>query len=147
LGVLIPPRSAQTRKNIILDQIHQSVRYCRAVVVESPACQFTVHIIQASWLGEPVFFPQFLDDAFAGFCAGRQGGALCCVGELGVFKACCDCCEDAVDCGLDLVFLRFDFEFYVADFHFDFYGGSLRVFCQLLHLLYIVLYKMHMHNT
>ena len=55
--------------------------------------------------------------------------------------------EYAVDGGLDLVFLGFDFEFYVADFDFDFDGWFLRVFCQLLHLLYIVLCKMHMHNT
>ena len=70
------------------------------------------------------------------------------LGELEVFEAGGDCCEYAVDGGLDLVFLGFDFEFYVADFHFDFDGWFLRGFCQAcLHLLYIVLCKMYMHNT
>jgi hypothetical protein len=53
-----------------------------------------------------------------------------------------------VDGGLDLVFLAFNFEFYVADFHFDFDGWLLR-FCHVLsslQLLHIVLCMMHKHN-
>jgi hypothetical protein len=50
--------------------------YCCAVVVESASCKFSVDFIEASWLAEPVFFPEFLDDAFAGFCSWWWGLAF-----------------------------------------------------------------------
>ena len=59
--------------------------YGGAVVVESAACEFGVDVVEASWFGEPVFFPEFLDDAFAGFCSGRRGWAFGDLGEVGVF--------------------------------------------------------------
>jgi hypothetical protein len=48
-----------------------------------------------------------------------------------------------------LVFLAFDFEFYVADSYFDFDWWLLGVFghCFCLQLLHIVLRKMHKHNS
>ena len=73
--------------------------------------------------------------------------ALRCLRELGIFESVGDGCEDEVDGGLDLVFLGFDFEFDVADFYFYLDWWFLRVFCQVAHLLLIVLCKMYMHNT
>ena len=77
---------------------------------------------------EKVFFPKCLDYAFAGFSPWRWGLAF---GESRVFHAFGDCGEYAIDSGLQLILLAFDFEFYVADFHFDFDGWPLRVLCQV----------------
>ena len=123
------------------------MRDCGAVIMEPSAREFTVNVVETSGFGEPVFFPKLLNDAFARFRSWRRCGALGYLCKLGVFEPCGDGGEYAVHCRLYLVFLGFDFEFYVADFHFYFDGRFLRVFCQLLHLLFIVLYKMYMRNT
>ena len=78
---------------------------CGSIIVKSFSCKLTVNIIQASWLAEPFFFPEFLDNAFAGFGAGWWRLALGCLCELGIFESVGDGCEDAVNGGLDLVFL------------------------------------------
>jgi hypothetical protein len=125
------------------------VRHCGTVIVEPAACEFTVHVVQAFGLCKPAFFPEFLDDAFAGFGAGRRCLAFLLLGELGFFEAGGDGAEDAFDGGLDLVFLGFDFEFYVADFHFDFDWGFLGVFGHVLACSYCILLlcKMYKRNS
>lgn len=89
--------------------------------MESSACKFAVDFVETSGLCEVVFFPEFLDYASACFCSWQWGCAFCCLGrdlgEVVVFYVFGDGCEYAVDDGLDLVWLGFYFEFYVADFH------------------------------
>ena len=55
------------------------------VVVEAFACEFCVDFIQAAGLGEPVFFPQFLDYASAGFGSWKWCGTFRDLAEVGVF--------------------------------------------------------------
>jgi hypothetical protein len=82
-------------------------------------------------LAEPVFFPEFVDYASAGFGSWQGCGSFGDLGEVGVFEAFGYGGEDSVYGGLDLVWLGFDFEFYVADFHFYAYWWVLQFFCQL----------------
>jgi hypothetical protein len=95
-------------------------------------------VIQASGLAKPVFFPEFLDYASAGFCSGQGGGSFGDLGEVSVFETFGDGCEDSVNGCLNLVGLGFDFEFYVTDFHLYAYWWVLRFFCQLF--TYCILY-------
>ena len=90
--------------------------------------QFRVYLVQALWRTEPCFLPQLLYDTPAGLGSGWRRLSL---GESGVFHVLRDRREDPIDGGLQLVLLRFDFEFYVADFHLDFDGRLLRGLCQV----------------
>jgi hypothetical protein len=56
-----------------------------AVVVESFACEFGVYVVEAFGFVEPVFFPEFLDYAFACFCSGGWGWTFGYLGKVGVF--------------------------------------------------------------
>ena len=49
---------------------------CGAIVMESASGKLSVHFVEASGLGEVVFFPEFLDYASAGFCAWQGGWAF-----------------------------------------------------------------------
>jgi hypothetical protein len=116
------------------------MRYRRAVVMEAAPRELGVDVVQAFGFGEPVFFPEFLDDASAGFGSGGCGLPFDCLScELGVFEPGCDGCEDVVNGCLDLVFLRLYFEFYVAYSHFDFDGWFFGVFCHGLAYGYCIL--------
>ncbi len=112
--------------------------YCGAVIVEAFSRKLCVYVVQASGFYKPIFLPKLLDYSFACFCSGRWRGAFGDLGKVCVFQSFGDGGEDSVYGGLDLVGLGFDFEFYVADFHFYTYWGVLLFFCQVL--TYCILY-------
>jgi hypothetical protein len=128
LCVLVSSRLAFASQNSILNQIDKRVSHCGAVVVEPASRHLSVHFAQALRLREKVFLPQRLDYALTCLRSWRRCLTFA---EACVFEAFGDGCEDTVDGCLQLVFLGFDFEFYVADFHLDFDGWVLLSFCQV----------------
>jgi len=85
LRVLVSARFANARENVIFYEIYERVSDCGAIVVESFACEFAVDFVEAPGLVEPVFFPEFLDYAFACFCSGRLRRAFGYLGEASSF--------------------------------------------------------------
>ena len=72
MRVLVPAWLADTGQYIVFDEVNQCVGNGGAVVMESAACQFGVYFVEAFGFSEPVFFPEFLYDASAGFSSGQR---------------------------------------------------------------------------
>jgi len=71
LRILISARPAYAIEHIFFDQVHQRMRHGGSVIMESAPRQLRMHIIEAFGLGEPAFFPEFLDYAAARFSSRR----------------------------------------------------------------------------
>ncbi len=83
--VLVSAWFSDSCEYVVFDEVDECVCYGCSVVVEASACQFGVDFVEVFCLVEPVFFPEFLDDASACFCSGRRCWAFGDLGEVGVF--------------------------------------------------------------
>ena len=76
MGVLVSAGFSFARENVVFDEVDECVGYGGAVVVEASSCQFAMDFAEAFSVGEPSFFPQFLDYASAGFGSWRLWSAF-----------------------------------------------------------------------